>query len=63
MDHNKRSLKAQFKFADKCGARYVIVLGEDELAQGVAKLRNMQTHEESDISLSDIDNIQKILNA
>ena len=63
MDHNKRSLKAQFKFADKCGARYVIVLGEDDLAQGVAKLRNMQTHEESDISLSDIDTIQKILNA
>lgn len=63
MDHNKRSLKAQFKFADKCGARYVIVLGEDELAQGVIKLRNMQTHEESEVSLSDIDSIQKILNA
>lgn len=36
-----RSFKAQFKFADKLGARYVAILGEDELRQGCVKLKDM----------------------
>ena len=46
MDHQGRSLKAQFKYADKLGAQYVAVLGDDEVAKGVVKLRNMQTRHE-----------------
>ena len=46
MDHQGRSLKAQFKYADKLGAQYVAVLGDDEVAKGVVKLRNMQTRDE-----------------
>ncbi len=46
MDHAGRSLKAQFKYADKLGAAYVAVLGEDELKQGAVKLRDMATREE-----------------
>lgn len=40
-DINARSLKAQLKYADKLGARYTLVLGDDEVAQGKADLRNM----------------------
>ena len=40
-DHVGRSFKAQFKFADKLGARYVAILGEDELRQGCVKLKDM----------------------
>ena len=46
MSHQQRSLKSQFKLADKLGARYVAVIGPDEMAAGQANLRDMQTHEE-----------------
>lgn len=54
MDHQRRSLKSQFKLADKLGARYVAVLGPDELASGQVTLRNMQTHEETLVALLDV---------
>jgi histidyl-tRNA synthetase len=40
-DINARSLKAQLKFADKIGAQYTLVLGDDEVATSKAELRNM----------------------
>ena len=51
MSHQQRSLKSQFKLADKLGARYVAVIGPDEMAAGQANLRDMQTHEEQLIAL------------
>ena len=50
-DHAGRSLKAQFKHADKVGAPYILIVGGDELARGTVKLRNMQTKEETEIPL------------
>lgn len=47
IDHVGRSLKAQFKYADKVGARYVLVLGEDELAKNEGKLKRMRDAEET----------------
>ncbi len=38
-----RSVKAQFKYADKLGARYVVTIGENELAEGAAEVKNMDT--------------------
>ena len=46
-----RSLKAQFKFADKIGARFVVIVGGDEYQRGVVKVRDMKTKEETEISL------------
>ena len=54
MDHQRRSLKSQFKLADKLGARLVAVLGPDELAAGSVTLRDMQTHEERTVPLEDV---------
>ncbi len=54
MDHQSRSLKSQFKLADKLGASRVAILGPDELAQGCAKLRDMATREETLVALEDI---------
>ena len=48
-----RSLKAQMKYADKIGALYTVVLGADELAGGMAKLKNMADGTQTDISLRD----------
>ena len=48
-----RGLKAQMKYADKIKAKYVIVLGDSELESGSAKLKNMATGEQTDISLGE----------
>jgi len=53
-DISGRSLKAQFKYADKLNAKYVVTLGDEEVEKGNAKLKNMQTGEEKEISLDDI---------
>ena len=51
IDHQHRSLKGQFKQADKLHADFVVVLGPDEVAQGVAKVRNMASHTEVQVPL------------
>ncbi len=48
-----RGLKAQMKYADKIGARFVIVLGSDELDSGRARLKNMRSGEQTDIDLGE----------
>jgi histidyl-tRNA synthetase len=47
LDHQGRSLKSQFKQADKLGARFVIVAGPEELAAGEVTLRDMTTKDET----------------
>ena len=48
-DYNGRSAKAQMKYADKLGARIVLLLGEDEVRQGTITVRNMETKAQSQI--------------
>ena len=45
VDHMERSIKAQFKYADKIGAKYVVVIGGNELAEGKANVKSMATGE------------------
>ena len=42
IDHAARSVKAQFKYAGKLGARYVVVIGQDELATGECTVKHME---------------------
>ncbi len=51
-DISNRGLKAQMKYANKIGALYTLVLGDTEVDSGKAKLKNMNTGEETDISLN-----------
>ncbi|MBR2100373.1 MAG: ATP phosphoribosyltransferase regulatory subunit, partial [Eubacterium sp.] len=51
-DVNARSLRAQMKYADKLGAAFNVVIGDGELEEGKAKLKNMKTGESSDIDLT-----------
>lgn len=46
-DYQGRSLKSQFKQADKVGAAFMVVVGGDELASGNVRLRDMGTGEEA----------------
>ena len=54
IDHAARSMKAQFKYANKTGASKVIVIAEDELARGVVKLRDMNASTETEIARGEI---------
>lgn len=50
-DVNGRGLRAQMKYANKLGAKYTVVLGDDEVQSGIAKLKNMENSEETEIAL------------
>ena len=50
-----RGLKAQMKYADKIGAKFTMVLGDNELQQGKAEMKNMKTGEKRKISISSED--------
>ena len=45
---------AQAKRADDLGARYLVILGEDEIAKGVAGLRSQATKEQKEVALSEL---------
>ena len=48
-----RGIKAQMKYANKIGAVYTVVLGDNELAEGKAKLKEMESGKETEILLND----------
>lgn len=49
-----RSVKAQMKYADKIGALYNVVIGEDEIKNDSIKLKNMRDGEQREIKLSEL---------
>ena len=51
LDLNQRSVRAQMKYADKLGAKFNVVIGDNEVEAKTAKLKNMQTGEETEINL------------
>jgi len=54
MDLANRSMKAQFKIADRESAKFCIILGDDELARGEATLKNLSTGEQSSVPETEI---------
>ena len=50
-DVTGRSLKAQMKYADKIKAKNSIVIGDNELETGIAKLKVMTTGEQTEVNL------------
>ncbi len=59
IDVMDRGLKAQFKYADRIGARYVAVIGDDELAKGVVSLRDMEKSSQTEVPA---DKVIEVLN-
>lgn len=53
-DHQSRSLKAQFKQADRLGARFVAIMGPDEVEAGQVTVRDMGTKEETRVDLEEV---------
>lgn len=44
-------MKAQFKYADKLGAKYTLSIGDNELERGTANLKNMEDGSQVEVSL------------
>lgn len=57
-DYLDRSIKAQMKYANKINAPYVVILGEDEIASGKVKVKNMADGSEVETS---VDNIAAVI--
>ena len=53
-DYMDRSVKAQMKYANKLGAKYTVILGENELKENSAKIKNMETGEQTEVALDAI---------
>lgn len=53
-DINGRGLRAQLKYANKIGAKFTCVLGEDEVKCGTLRIKNMQSGVETEVSAENI---------
>ena len=50
-----RSVKAQMKYANKTGARYTMILGDDEVSKGSAQVKEMETGESQEVSFAQLE--------
>ena len=53
-DFSVKSIKNQFKSANKRNSKFALILGEDELKRNSCKLKNMDTGEEKEIPLNEV---------
>ena len=54
MDFAKRSMKAQMKQAAKSGAKFALIIGEDEVKNSAVTLKNLETSAQETISISEV---------
>lgn len=53
-DYQKRKMKGQFKAADRLNAKYVLILGEEELQKRIINVKEMATGEQIEIPISQL---------
>ena len=54
MDYMNRNMKSNFKQADRINAKYIIIIGEDEVKTNTLTIKNNKTKEEYKINLEDV---------
>ena len=50
-----RGFKPQLKYANKTGVKYLVILGEDEIAKGTASVKDMQSGEQVEVAFSELE--------
>lgn len=60
-NHMKKSVKAQMKFANKLGANYSMILGDDELSNKKANLKRMSDGEIFEVDLTNLQQLVDII--
>ena len=58
-DYMDRSVKAQMKYANKLPCKYTVIIGDNELETGKVNVKNMETGENTEIEIENIDTILK----
>src|SRR5690625_4348824 len=58
-DYQGRKIKAQFKAADRVHARYVLVLGENELTNNIINVRSMDTGDQVEVPINELVDVMK----
>lgn len=53
-DYMDRSVKAQMKYANKINARYTVIIGENEISENSANIKNMEDGEQTKVALTEI---------
>ena len=53
LDYGGRGAKGQFRQADRTGASYAAILGDEELSRSVCKVRDMASGEEQEVPIAD----------
>jgi histidyl-tRNA synthetase len=53
------TLKAHLRQADRLGALYTVLLGDDEVGKGSAIVRNMRTKAQDEVALADLPEVLK----
>ena len=59
MDILARNVKGQFKYAARLGAKYTVVIGDDEIERGVVQLKDMDAHEQTEVGFDSIVDVLK----
>ncbi len=59
MDYTGKSLKAQMKAADRIGARYVYIIGEEEILKECGILKDMKTGDQSEVAFDSLKEVLK----
>lgn len=54
MDIHARNVKGQFKYADRLGAEYTIVIGENEISEGSVSMKEMATSTQKKVKIGDL---------
>ena len=54
MDFNGRNLKSNFRYADKIGAKYIIIVGEEEVKSNILTIKENSTKKEFKVSVDEI---------
>lgn len=54
MDTLARNIKGQFKYADRLDAQYTVVIGDNELTEGVVTIKEMATSQQRQVKLDDL---------
>lgn len=54
MDTLARNIKGQFKYANRLGAKFTVVIGEDELEKGIVSIKEMETSQQREVKLENL---------
>ncbi|ASB53989.1 Histidine--tRNA ligase [Bacillus velezensis] len=59
IDYENKKMKGQFKTADRLGARFIAILGEDELAQNKINVKDAEAGEQREVVLDELIQVLK----